>query len=460
MLFTPVELVGLHRSGREFPVELTVWPVQIGDGYAFNAFVCDVTSRTRAELFLKLLREVAVAANEATTIAEALGIALRSVCSSTGWPVGNAYIVAPEGPPRLVPTGIWSVPDDDAEDDPVALFRRATDNMILAPGEGLPGRVLADGRPAWVADVATDANFPRNDAVRAAGLRSGFAFPVIADGAVVAVLEFYDTAESALDPELLDVMADIGAQLGRVVERARAQREVQRTTTELARSYRDLQDFAYAASHDLASPLTTIIGYLDLVYMDLPKNTDAAMFVERAVKATEVMRTILHDLLQYARVGSAAREVQWVDLNEVLLDVHDALAATISETSANVSSEGLPVVWADRTQVTQLLQNLVGNALKFRRPHVPPEVLVAHEDVAEGWRVTVADNGIGIGVEDRDKVFKPFTRLHGADAYEGTGIGLAICRRVVESHGGEIHIEDSPLGGTMFAFTLPGAAAA
>ena len=452
VLYSPVELIGLHRSGRRFPLELTVWPVQIDGGYAFNAFVRDSTRRTRDALFLTLLREVAVAANEASTVSAALGIALRSVCDSTGWPLGNAYIVAPEGRPRLVPTGIWHPADDDT----FRAFRDATDNTVLEPGEGLPGRVLLDGRPMWVADVPVDEHFVRRDVAREVGLRSGFAFPVVADSAVVAVLEFFDTTVSELDAELMDVMANGGAQLGRVVERARAQRDVQRATAELARSYRDLRDFAYAASHDLASPLTTIIGYLDLLQMDLPEDSDGAMFVDRAVKATEVMRAILQDLLQYAKVGSATRTVEEVDLAEVLDSVRDALAGAIGSAEAVVTADPLPVVMGDRTQLTQVLQNLVGNGLKFRRPETRPEVHVGAERVAVGWRFTVDDNGIGIAEENRERIFKPFTRLHGAEAYEGTGIGLAICRRVIESHGGEIHVEPSPLGGTRFSFTLAG----
>lgn len=173
----------------------------------------------RNTAFLELLNAVAVASNEASTVDEAMQTSLDEVCRLTGWPVGHVYMPSPDAPGELVPTKLWHL------DEPgrFETFRRVTEAMPLGHGKGLPGRVLASGKPAWIIDVTNDTNFPRNRVATDIGVKAGFAFPVLVGREVVAVLEFFSPAKMAPDDSLLEVMAQIGTQLGRVVERQRAE---------------------------------------------------------------------------------------------------------------------------------------------------------------------------------------------------------------------------------------------
>lgn len=225
VLFQQIELSALRRTGEEFPIELTIWPTSTAAGCVFNAFVRDVTERKEAEeadrrktAFLELLQTVAIAANEATDVDTALKTCLDQVCSKVGWPVGHVYLAAQDRP-GVVPTSIWHLDDPERFE----AFRRRTEATPLASGIGLPGRVLATGHPAWVIDVTQDDNFPRAPQAEEVGIRAGFAFPVVVGRDVVAVLEFFSSEAREPDDPLLEVMANIGTQLGRVMERKWAQ---------------------------------------------------------------------------------------------------------------------------------------------------------------------------------------------------------------------------------------------
>jgi PAS domain S-box-containing protein len=194
------------------------------------------TERMRAEealhqktAFVQLLQQVAVAANEAATMKEVLQYALDQVCAHTGWPVGDVYLLADHGRDELVPTGIWHLKNPKQFET----FRRVTDATSFARGVGLPGRVLASGKPAWIIDVTQDPNFPRAKLAQDIGVKAGFAFPVLVGTEVVAVLEFFSAEAIEPDEPLLDMMAQVGTQLGRVIERTRAEEALQRAKDDL-----------------------------------------------------------------------------------------------------------------------------------------------------------------------------------------------------------------------------------
>ena len=224
-----IETTALRRDGREFPVELSISPAGRGDTYLFGAFIRDLTARKQAEAALhqqtalvKLLQEVATAANLAPDTEHALQTGVDQVCAYTGWPVGHAYVLAGNATGDLLPTRIWHF------DQPQRFerFRQATEATRLPPGVGLPGRVLATGQATWLMDVTRDSNFPRLRAASDLGVRSGFSFPVLAGANVVAVLEFFSSEAVEPDEPLLQAMAHIGSQLGRVFERQRAEEEL------------------------------------------------------------------------------------------------------------------------------------------------------------------------------------------------------------------------------------------
>ena len=240
-------------------------------------------------------------------------------------------------------------------------------------------------------------------------------------------------------------------------ELAEAHAELARRASALERSNGDLQDFAYAASHDLSAPLRTIAGYLQLLERRYGPQLDegAGEYIGFAVDGATRMRALIDDLLAYSRVERSEIVAEPVDLGRTLDDVRATLGPAVAEAGATIVAGRLPTLAGDPTQMLQLLQNLVGNSLKFRHPDRPLRIEVTAAREGSGWSVGVADNGIGIEAEQAERVFKMFQRLHGREEYEGNGIGLAICRKIVERHGGRIEALPRAGGGTCMRFWLP-----
>jgi PAS domain S-box-containing protein len=233
-----------------------------------------------------------------------------------------------------------------------------------------------------------------------------------------------------------------------ITERREAQEALERSNAELAQ-------FAYVASHDLSEPLRMVSSYLQLLRRRYHGqiDEDADEFIDFAVEGANRMRALIEDLLAYSRAGRSA-EPRPVDCGYVMADVLSSLAAAVADARAQVSVGPLPTVLGDRVGIAQLLQNLVANALKFR--HGPGvRVWVSAEEHDGMWEFAVADDGIGIDPRHRERVFKMFQRLHDRESFEGTGIGLAICRKIVERQGGRIWVDGRDGGGTVFRFTLP-----
>jgi PAS domain S-box-containing protein len=242
-----------------------------------------------------------------------------------------------------------------------------------------------------------------------------------------------------------------------ITERKRAQGILRAAYDELARSNAELQQFAYVASHDLQEPLRMIGSYTQLLerrYGD-KLDSDAREFMDFIVEGATRMKQLIEDLLAYSRVGTRGKELRPVQARDALDRALANLRATIEASGAEVTHDALPEVSADDTQLTQLLQNLVGNAIKFRKKDEPARIHVGVESLHDEWRFTVSDNGIGIEPQYFERIFMVFQRLHTRDEYPGTGIGLAICKKVVDRHGGRIWVESAQGKGSRFIFTLP-----
>ena len=242
----------------------------------------------------------------------------------------------------------------------------------------------------------------------------------------------------------------------RLEERYRAEQALEEKAKELERSNADLQQFAYVASHDLQEPLRVMNGYLDLVRDSLKDGDveDAVSMIHRIKRSTDRMDALIQDLLEYARVDSQPEPFRETDLNEVLEYAIGNLEVSIKEHDVIVEQQQMPVVKGDQSQLLQLFQNLISNAIKFRSED-QCRVKIGAERVNGEWALWIEDNGIGIDPSHLDRIFTIFERLNPLDRYPGSGIGLSVCKKIIERHRGRIWAESTPGQGTTMRFTLP-----
>jgi light-regulated signal transduction histidine kinase (bacteriophytochrome) len=261
---------------------------------------------------------------------------------------------------------------------------------------------------------------------------------------------------AAREVEIVEILAEL---VGHALTVEHAEAVVHRRSFELEQRNEELEQFAYVASHDLQEPLRTISSFLQLLEKRSADTIDekGREYIAFALDGSRRMQTLIQGLLAYSRVGTRGAAFEPVDAEAVMDDVLVDLGPARLESHANIRVDELPTVCADPIQLHQLFLNLVGNALKFRAPEAAPSITVgAHRDQSTpGWRFTVADTGIGLDPRHGPRVFQLFQRLHTREEYEGTGIGLALCRKIVERHGGTIFYAPNEAGGTTFTFTLP-----
>lgn len=238
--------------------------------------------------------------------------------------------------------------------------------------------------------------------------------------------------------------------------------ELERANVDLQRSNADLREFASVAAHELRAPLQTVIGFAELLDAHAGSSLDeeAAEYLHDIRRGAVRLEALVEGLLAYARIGTSPRRREEVRCDLVLDEVCEALAIPIAEAGATlVFDQSLPVLVGDWSELTQVFQNLVTNALAYRRDGFAPVIRITGHRLEEGWQITVEDNGRGIDPQYRDRLFRLFQRLPGSQVSAGSGIGLAMCKRIVEGHGGCIWAEDVPgASGTRLCFTIPVAA--
>jgi PAS domain S-box-containing protein len=240
-----------------------------------------------------------------------------------------------------------------------------------------------------------------------------------------------------------------------ITEQRQAKEKLRRLNEKLLHSNRDLEQFAYVASHDLQEPLRAMTSYSQLLARRYQGNLDAKAdkYIQYIVEGAIRMQQLINDLLSFSRVGTHGKELKLIACELVLSKVLDNLKVAITQSHAVVTHDPLPTVMGDETQLIQLFQNLIGNAIKFRRDE-PPQVHISAVERENEWAFEVRDNGIGIEPEYFERIFTIFQRLHSRSEYPGTGIGLAVCKKIVERHGGRIWVESTPGVGTTFHFTI------
>jgi light-regulated signal transduction histidine kinase (bacteriophytochrome) len=226
---------------------------------------------------------------------------------------------------------------------------------------------------------------------------------------------------------------------------------------DLKRSNAELEQFAYVASHDLQEPLRMVSSYLQLLSRRYQGklDSDADEFIDFAVDGARRMQRLIEDLLAFSRIGTRGKPFEQVNANLALDKALANLTMTIEETSSKIMRSELPTLNADETQLVQLFQNLIVNGIKFHKTDETPKVEISAVQEGNEWKFAVQDNGIGIDLQFAERIFVIFQRLHPRTEYPGTGIGLAICKKIVERHGGRIWVESKPDAGATFYFTFP-----
>jgi len=287
--------------------------------------------------------------------------------------------------------------------------------------------------------------------------REGLDVPVIVvSGSLGELTAVECIKQGAADYVLKDHLARLPESVKRAMRERRLREEHKQAQEELARSNQDLEQFAYVASHDLQEPLRMVATYTQLLAERYrgKLDADADKYIHYAVDGALRMQKLVLDLLAFSRVGRQGSSPHSTDCNIVLRAGLENLKTAIQESGAVIQHTQLPVVMADSSQLLQVFQNLIGNAIKFRGSE-PPVIQVSAEAKGKEWVFSVADNGIGIAPEDAESVFVIFRRLNTRAEYPGNGIGLSICKKIVEQHGGRIWVESEPGRGSTFRFTLP-----
>ena len=298
---------------------------------------------------------------------------------------------------------------------------------------------------------------PRTEIVKSYGIRAYACHPLLDTGnKVLGTLSFGTRSRETFTNEDLSLMKAIADQVSTAMVRMRDEKALRDSAQELARSNADLEQFAYVASHDLQEPLRAVAGFLGLLKMEAGKslNKEAGEFIQFSIEGAERMQRLIRDLLAYSRVGTKGAAFRPISMQTALDAALSNLRVSIEESNASITADPLPDIVADSTQMAQLLQNLIGNGLKFHGPQ-RPEIHVTCKWTDGKWVFGVRDNGIGIDPQYAQRIFTIFQRLHTNEEYSGTGIGLAICKKIVERRGGRIWVESQPGSGSTFYFTVP-----
>ena len=446
---TDYELEIRHRDGRVIPVlyNATVYRDEAGGVAGIFAAARDVTERKKAEEAIRRANEYNRSLIEAS-LDPLVTISADGMISDV-----NEATVRVTGLPReeLIGTNFSLYFTDPGR-------ARAGYETVFRDGSVIDYELDIRHRDGRVIPVLYNASVYRDEAGGVAGVFAA-ARDMTEQKRAEAALR---TAYMDLDDRVKERTADL-VEANRHLEQEIAEHrattdQLRRKSEELARSNEELQQFAYIASHDLQEPLRAISGFTELLERRYRGQIDerADRYINFIIDGTNQMQQIILDLLAYSRVQTKAHEFDLIDANRALEQALRNLQVTIRDRGARVTVDGpLPEIFADGIQITQVFQNLIGNALKFQKSGATPEIRVSAAREGSDWVFSVADNGIGIDARHLGRIFMLFQRLHAKGDYEGTGIGLAICKRIVERHGGSIAVRSTPGAGSTFTFSIP-----
>ncbi|GAB1722904.1 MAG: putative Hybrid sensor histidine kinase [Nitrospira sp.] len=458
-----IEMMGSHRDGHEFPVEITISPARLGDAYIFSAFIRDITARKRTERQLASQYAVTRVLAESRTLEEAGPKILQAICESLEWELGIFWRLDRQGS-VLRCLDVWQAPGLNAEEFVLETWRHT-----FGIGKGLPGRIWQAGEPTWIKDVLQEANFPRSGAASRVGLHGAFGFPVRVGTEVEGVIELFRREIKQPDEQLLKMVADVGLKIGQFGERARAEDALRRTEAQLQQSQKmeAVGRLAGGVAHDFNNMLTVIRGYSELVLSRLSPTDGFRKELEEVKKAADRASGLTGQLLAFSRRQFIAPKV--LDLNSVIHNMEGMLRRLLGEDIVElctVLDPGLGQLKADPGQVEQVIMNLAVNA----RDAMPDggRLTVETANVQFGQRrnrppmgaepgsyiaLIVRDTGHGMDEDTQSHVFEPFftTKEKG----KGTGLGLSTVYGIVKQSGGCIEVESKPGRGATFKIFFP-----
>jgi PAS domain S-box-containing protein len=409
---TGIELSGRRKDGSEFPIEIMLSPLENAEGILVTAAIRDISVRKLAEKHVLQMearyRGLLEAAPDAMVIVNQAGdIVLLNLQAEKQFGYRRDELVG-----------------------------RKVKNIIP---EGFAERLIADGTRTAAEALAQQIG----TGIELSGRRKdGSEFPI------EIMLSPLENAEGIL----------VTAAIRDITERKRSEEHLLKTVAELKNSNDELQQFAYVASHDLQEPLRMVASYTQLLAKRYKGHldSDADEFIDYAVDGCNRMQGLIQDLLTYSHAGTDGKALREVSGDKALKEALTNLRVTIAESGAVVTHDSLPAITMDDTQLAQVFQNLIGNAIKYRSAEVPHVHVSAKRNGGNEWIFSVRDNGLGIDPQYFERIFIIFQRLHGRQDFNGTGIGLAICKKIVERLGGRIWVESQPEMGSTFYFALPG----
>jgi signal transduction histidine kinase len=415
---------------------------------------------------LGLLEAIAAASNGEHPLEDTLRFSLGRICDFMGWAVGHVYWVDRDHE-RLYSSGIWHGMDRAERED----FRRSTNEIQLWRGRGLPGRVLKSGEPVWVPDVMRDDDFPRRASAGRCGLHAAFAFPVLIAADTAAIYEFFSLEAAEPNQAVLRAMAQIGAVLGRAIERKRAEEllheqvaeaQAARRTAEAAN--RAKSDFLAVTSHEVRTPMNAVLGLAEALRSE-PLTERQTSLVDGVLDAGAMLLRLLNSVLDVTRIesGQMPLDVDAFDMNrciETMVEIWRPRAAERAVT-LTLKMDALPGehgLLSDQGKIEQVLVNLISNALKFTPVGGRIDVRLIGREGDDGRyrvRLEVSDQGPGVPISERERIFQPFEQTAAGRAAGGAGLGLSICAGHAALLSGSIGVETAPGGGARFFLEFP-----
>lgn len=457
-----IEIAACHRDGHEFPVELTVSPIRLGNLWVFNAFVRDITLRKSEERRLAAQYAVTRVLAEPLTLQEASGRILQAVCQNLNWELGIFWHLD-ESAHVLRCLDVWHAPGTPASEF-VALSRQRT----FSPGTGLPGRVWSTRRPAWIPDVVHDANFPRAPAASIDGLHGAFSVPIQVGNNLYGVIEFFSHDIREPDKGLLDMMVEIGTKIGQFIVRKQTEGELQSAQAQLlqAQKMEAVGRLAGGVAHDFNNLLTIISGSCHFLLSSLDQPGPLRKEVEEIKRASTRAATLTSQLLAFSR--RQVLTLKELNLNDVIRNMESLLQRLIGEdiNLVTVLEPALGDVRVDPGQVEQIMMNLVVNARDAMPSGGRVTIETANVELGDTFAhqhamtqpgpyvmLAVSDSGLGMDRETQAHIFEPFFTTK--DQGKGTGLGLAMVYGSVRQNGGSIFVYSEPGLGTTFKVYLP-----